>query len=147
MFRRNLIGYCGLGGIGDFARDHTAVANDDGDLGRAVIEHQAAGVEPIVRLGRLPVGHAAVDGDGKLRRRDVLSVSAGAKPFRLFLGRRGRNARQDQHKSGQRWNAAQHSCHPLRKPIAVAFGRHLCKVRSLGIEPKTPALKVPCSTN
>ena len=56
-----------LGRVGDFARNHAAIADGEGDVRRAVVEHQAAGVQPIVHRGRLPIGHAAVDGDRELQ--------------------------------------------------------------------------------
>ena len=37
-----------LGLVDDLAGDHAAIADDDGELRRAVVEHQAAGVQPVV---------------------------------------------------------------------------------------------------
>ena len=73
-----LLGHC-LGSVVNRARDHAAIDDDEGDLGLAVVEHEAAGVQRIVGGRGLLVGHVAVDGDGELGRRDVLGEGPGTK--------------------------------------------------------------------
>ena len=73
--------------IGDFARHHAAIADGERDGRRAVIENQTAGVQAIVHLGRLPISHAAVDGNREFQWRDVLGMGAGGISGGL-LGRR-----------------------------------------------------------
>jgi hypothetical protein len=66
-----------LGGIEDFARDHAAIADDEDELGSAIIEGEAAGVEFIVDVRGLAILHVAVDGDAEVRG-DVAGGGSGA---------------------------------------------------------------------
>ncbi len=65
--------------VHQFAGDQQAVADGDGNPRAAIVEHQAARVQRVERLGGHPVLHQAVDRDRKFRRRDVNGVRAGAK--------------------------------------------------------------------
>ena len=91
-----------FGGVGDFPWNHAAIAHGKGDFGRAIVEHQAAGVELVVGHRRQPVRHAAIDGDGKLDRCDVLSKSAGTEDLRFFLGLQGGKRQKGQNQQGNK---------------------------------------------
>ena len=79
-----------LGGVEEGAGQHQAVGDDDGHAGRAVVEHQAAGVQPVLERRGPPGQEAPADEDGELLRGDVDDRRAGAE-VPLLGRRRGRS--------------------------------------------------------
>ena len=77
--------------VDQLAGDHAAIDDDDGELRLAVVEDQAAGVQRVVGLRRLAVGHPAVDRDGELLRGDVHGERPG--PQSRLLGSSPRDRR------------------------------------------------------
>src|SRR5262249_3278769 len=77
--------------LDQLARDHAAIDDGDRNLCRAVVEDEAAGMQPVMRRGGLAIIHAAVDRYREFLGNDVLCKCPGAEGLRLLGGCRGRD--------------------------------------------------------
>ena len=77
----------------DLARDHATVADDDGELGLAVVEHERTRVQLVVNVRGDAVLHPAVDVHTQARR-DVARGRARAELFRFLSGARWESERK-----------------------------------------------------